>query len=191
MDIYQSLKNQLNRIEPHTEEEWQGFLALMEPYSVSKNDYLLREGQTEKYIHFVNEGLVRVFLRDEAKEISLDFIFASQFVSSYSSFLQQTPSKVNIQALADTQTFRLSHEKLYAFYNVSHKAERVGRIIAEQAYIRKTNREIAFLKLTAKERYEQLLEQNPGLVQHIPVKYLASYLGIEPESLSRIRRMVN
>lgn len=190
MEPLTELRKAVNQIVELSEEDWQKFEQLIEPDFTAKNDFLIKEGQTEQYIHFICQGMVRVYLTQDGKEICLDFVFDTMFVSAYSSFLLQQPSRINIQALVDTQTLKFSHTKLYQFYESSHKAERVGRMIAEQAYIRKNTREISFLTSTAKERYLDLLEQNPTFAQKIPIKYLASFLGIEPESLSRIRRTI-
>ncbi len=190
LDERQRLRKAFSQITEVSTAEWSTFEDLIEEDSFRKNEFLIREGRVERFIYFICEGMVRVFLTEEGKEISLDFAFENMFTSSYSSFLQQQPSAVYIEALADTRVLKFSHDKLYRLYDRSHQAERMGRLIAELNYIRKNNREISFLKYTAKERYLNLLEQHPKLVQEIPVKYLASYLGIEPESLSRIRRSV-
>ena len=134
--------------------------------------------------------MVRLFLPLDGKEISLNFSFSHDFTSTYSSFLTGQPTDFTVQALTDVQALRFSRANLFALYDQSHQAERIGRLIAEQAFLRKTSREVQFLTSTAKQRYVQLLEQNPTLVQTISIRHLASYLGIEPESLSRIRREI-
>jgi CRP/FNR family transcriptional regulator, anaerobic regulatory protein len=181
VEAKQRLRKLLSQLEALSTDEWERFEGMVEEDTFDKNDFLTREGQVERYIYFICEGIVRVFFTDKDKEISLDFAFEGTFTTSYASFLQQQPSVIYIEALT---------EKLYRFYDQSQKAERIGRLIAEANYIRKNNREISFLKFTAKERYLQLLEEHPKLVQEIPIKFLASYLGIKPESLSRIRRTV-
>ena len=184
----QRLREVFSKINPLSEAEWKKFEPLLETATFGKNDFLIREGQVEKHISFICEGMVRVYLIDADKDISLDFGFENTFVTSYASFLQRLPSAVSIEALSETRVLRFSHNKLYRFYEESHQAERMGRLIAEYQYIRKNSREVSLLKYTATQRYLQLLEQQPRLVQEIPVKYLASYLGVEPESLSRIRK---
>lgn len=182
------LREQFARLAPLSDIAWNLFTPLVEPVEYPRNELLISAGQIEQHIHFLTAGLVRVFLNKDGKEICLDFAFEGEFTSSYASFLTRQPSQVTLQALADTQTLRFRHDRLAQLYDASPEAERVGRRIAEQLYLRKTGREISFLTRTATERYGDLLHQHPALVQTIPVKYLASYLGIEPESLSRIRR---
>lgn len=182
------LRQWLDTLSPQTDDEWRRFSSIVEPVTYDKNDFLIQAGQVEKYIYYVTEGMVRLFLNDNGKDISLDFIFGHNFASAYSSFLTGQPTQFTAQALTDVRALRFSRTNLLALYDQSHTAERIGRLIAEQAFLRKTSREVQFLTSSAKQRYEQLLEQNPVLVQTISVRHLASYLGIEPESLSRIRR---
>ncbi|QMW05079.1 Crp/Fnr family transcriptional regulator [Spirosoma foliorum] len=184
------LRQRLDTLAAQADDDWLRFSSIVEAVTYKKNDFLIQAGQVEKYIYYLDEGMVRLFLNDNGRDISLDFIFTNDFVSAYSSFLTGQPTAFTVQALSDVQALRFSREKLLTLYDQSHKAERIGRLIAEQAFLRKTSREVQFLTTTAKQRYVYLLEQNPVLVQTIPVRHLASYLGIAPESLSRIRREV-
>ena len=184
------LRQRFDTLAAQTEDEWQHFTSIIESVTYQKNDFLIQAGQVETYIYYIDEGMVRLFLNDDGKDISLDFVFANNFVSAYSSFLTGQPTAFTVQALTDVQALRFSRTNLVSLYDQSHKAERIGRLIAEQAFLRKTSREVQFLTSNARQRYVQLLEENPELVQKISVRHLASYLGIEPESLSRIRREV-
>ncbi|MBD2754276.1 Crp/Fnr family transcriptional regulator [Spirosoma validum] len=190
MNNLDRLRQRFDTLASQTDEEWSQFVPVVESVDYEKNDFLLQAGQVENYIYYVVEGVVRLFLNDDGKDISLDFVFSDDFVSAYSSFLSSQPTVFTVQALTDVQTLRFSRTNLLTLYEQSHKAERIGRMIAEQAFLRKTRREVQFLTSNAKQRYVQLLEQNPILVQKISIRHLASYLGIEPESLSRIRREV-
>ncbi|SFC04663.1 Crp/Fnr family transcriptional regulator [Spirosoma endophyticum] len=190
MNNLDRLRQRFDTFTPQTDEDWNRFTAIVEPVTYQKNDFLIQAGQVEQYIYYVAEGMVRLFLNNDGKDISLDFVFSNDFVSAYSSFLTGQPTAFTVQALTDVQAFRFSRTNLLSLYDQSHKAERIGRLIAEQAFLRKTRREVQFLTSNAKQRYVQLLEQHPILVQTISIRHLASYLGIEPESLSRIRREV-
>ena len=172
-------------------EEWQAFEQHLEEVNFGKNDYLCRAGETAQYLYFIHAGAVRVYHQAEQQEFTLNFHFANEFVSAFSSFLTQTPSRVYLQALENVQASRIHRQHLYNSYQKFHKAERIGRLFAETLYVQKTNREIDLLSLSAEEQYVKLLQKNPKLVSTISVKHLASYLGIQPESLSRIRHKVN
>ncbi len=190
MNNLDRLRQRFDALSPQTDDDWLQFVPIVESVNYTKNDFLIQAGQVEHYIYYIAEGMVRLFLNDDGKDISLDFVFSNDFVSAYSSFLTKQPTAFTVQTLTDVQAFRFSRTGLLNLYDQSHRAERIGRLIAEQAFLRKTSREVQFLTSTAKQRYVQLLEQNPVLVQSISVRHLASYLGIEPESLSRIRREV-
>lgn len=190
MTTLDRLRQRFDTLSTQTDDDWVRFSSVVEPVTYQKNELLIQAGQVEYYIYYVADGMVRLFLNDDGKDISLDFVFSNDFVSAYSSFLTGQPTAFTIQALSDVQALRFSRSNLLTLYDQSHKAERIGRLIAEQAFLRKTSREVQFLTSNARQRYLHLLEQNPVLVQTISVRHLASYLGIEPESLSRIRREV-
>jgi CRP-like cAMP-binding protein len=188
MNDHDRLHQRLNELVPLTDEQWLRFVPIVESVDYDKNEFLIEAGQVERYIYYIAEGMVRLSFNHDGKDISIDFVFKHNFVSAYSSFLTEQPSDFSVQALTDIHALRFSRTNLHHLYDESHPAERIGRLIAEQAFLRKISREVQFLTSTARQRYAQLVDQNPVLVQTISVRHLASYLGIEPESLSRIRR---
>ena len=169
------------------QEEWQAFEEHLEEAAFAKNDFLCRAGETAHYLFFIHAGAVRVYHQTQEQEFTLNFHFQNEFVTAFSSFVTQTPSRVNLQALDQVLVSRIHHQHLYNTYQKYHKAERIGRLFAETLYVQKTNREIDLLSLSAEQQYLNLLQKNPKLISQISVKHLASYLGIQPESLSRIR----
>ncbi|MDQ4139604.1 MAG: Crp/Fnr family transcriptional regulator [Bacteroidota bacterium] len=172
-------------------EQWAEFESHLEEITFRKNEFLCQAGQVEHYLYFIYAGAVRVYHQTEQQEFTLNFHFENEFVSAFSSFLTQTPSRVHLQALENVQASRIHRQHLYNAYEKHHQAERIGRLFAETLYVHKTNREIDLLSLSAEEQYLKLLQKNPKLVNTISVKHLASYLGIQPESLSRIRHKVS
>lgn len=160
----------------------------LELVSFKKREIISKVGEVESYVYFLLSGTARIYFPSEQREICLDFAFENDFVSAYESFLTQQASQVEIQALSSITALRISHQNLQALYDASRTHERFGRIAAERMYLTKLNRERILLSLSAEEKYVQLLNQNPTLVQNLAVKDIASYLGIHPESLSRIRR---
>jgi CRP/FNR family transcriptional regulator, anaerobic regulatory protein len=168
-------------------EEWQAFEQHLEEATFSKNNFLCRTGEIAHYLYFIHTGAVRVYHQTEEQEFTLNFHFENEFVTAFSSFVTQTPSRVNLQALDQVLVSCIHHQHLYDTYQKYHNAERIGRLFAETLYVQKTNREIDLLSLSAEQQYLNLLQKNPKLISQISVKHLASYLGIQPESLSRIR----
>ena len=157
-------------------------------YLVPKSDYLTRTGEVENYIYYMVKGAVKVGILASGEERILDFWFSPSFFSSYTSFIQRTPSKVYIQTLSPCEVARFHYKTVQEGYQDSIFFNQVGRIMAERLFMQKTQREIDFLTKTAEERYKELLEADPEIIQQVPGYQVARYLGIHPESLSRIRK---
>lgn len=121
----------------------------------------------------------------------IDFFFENEMFTSLTSFLTRQPSDVQMKALTDCETEKILHEDLMTAYSNSFDANKLGRILVEQAYIKKANREKDFLSKTAEEKYAEMLRTQPKYISHIPVNKIARYLGVHPESLSRIRKKIN
>jgi len=164
------------------------FVSKLKKKVLNKGDFLLREGQKVNEIAFVQKGALRFYYLADGKEINNHFFLEYDYAVSYLDFLRGTPSRYYIQALADCELLTFNSEALHKAYDSAKNWERFGRIIAESAYATATNRFESFLFLSAKERYLQMISDYPRFIQRIPLYHLASYLGIERESLSRIRK---
>ncbi|RFM28711.1 Crp/Fnr family transcriptional regulator [Deminuibacter soli] len=174
---------------PLQETEWKDFSEKLLHKSFSKGDYLIREGQVEHFIYFLDKGATRNYFIKDGKEFTVDFQFEGDFVTAYYSLITREPSNIFIELLEPTNVTAISFTFLQEFYAKYHNGEKVGRLIAEYQYIKRLRKEMDLLSLTAEERYVQLMQRNPVLIQNISVKHLSSYLGIQPESLSRIRKL--
>lgn len=153
----------------------------------SKNDYLLTQGQICRHLSFIESGALRGWYTIDGKEITHWFAFENDFVTSLHSFITGTPSIENIQLLEGSIIWSISKEHLNKLLNEYHEIERLLRIIYEKYYIRLEERFVNAYFITAKQRYENLLLQNPHILEKVPLGYIASYLGISQETLSRIR----
>src|SRR5690606_27646299 len=109
---------------------------------------------------------------------------------AYNSFLTQTPSEYELQALTETVVWQISYEDLQKVYAQTKVGNYLGRCISEKLFVAKSKRELSLLKHTAKERYLNLFSEQPNVLTFIPLKYVASYIGITPQGLSRIRRQI-
>jgi CRP-like cAMP-binding protein len=154
----------------------------------AKGDLLIREGQVEAYLYFVIEGMARTFFMHGEKEISLEFFFPGDFTSSYVSFLKEMPSELNIEAFTPLQILRIHRDELYEVYQRYPQLEHLSRLVTEDLFEKSSERVKSLISMSATERYLQLLNAHPQYVRHIPLKYLATYLNVTPESLSRIRK---
>ncbi len=175
-----------------TKDEWYLFESKLTERRFRKGSIILMEGDVENYLSFIISGSTRLFsITPNGEDISIEFAGANCFSSSYSSFITQTPSKSNVEALDDTLLMSINYNDLNECYKCCATGERLGRLNAESYLCFKEERQISLLSKTATERYIELLEQNPQLLQLTKLQHIASYLGIKPESLSRIRKSMN
>jgi len=156
-----------------------------------KGELITEYGQIENSIYFINKGIVQMTIKSYMTEKIIDFFFQKELVCGYTSFLTQLPTDVQITALTACEIEMFTRKDLLKSYEVSFEANKFGRILTEQGYIRKSNREKDLLTKTAEERYTEMFENNKEYLSNIPVNKIAKYLGIHPESLSRIRKKVN
>jgi CRP-like cAMP-binding protein len=140
------------------------------------------------YIFYLLSGATRNYFQKDEKDFTVSFHFENEFVSAYYSFLTREPSRFSIEIIQDAEVILIPYKHLHDFYKRSVNGERIGRLIAEAQYIKRLQREMELLSLTAEERYAKLMECNPALIQTVSIKHLSSFLGIQPESLSRIRK---
>ncbi|PSK83775.1 Crp/Fnr family transcriptional regulator [Prolixibacter denitrificans] len=172
-----------------TEQEEAIILSAFEPTSIKKKKDLLVPGEVCRYVYFVTKGGLRSYFVDSKGvehiyQIRLD----NSWISDLESFFSQRPSKYYIEAMEDTQMLRISHERLEQLYHEVPKLERYFRILFQKAYINALERLNATMWESAVERYNDMLKEHSDIFQRVPLTYIASYLGITPESLSRIRK---
>lgn len=159
----------------------------------NKNECILQENTIENYIYRLISGSTALLITHKNGDdvICKNFFFRKDsFFSSYASFLTRKPSAYSIIALENTLLERISYDDLHFAYNLSIEHQKNGRLIAERLFIEESERTSSLILKTAEERYLEILEENPDVLQHIPLKYLSSYLGITPYSLSRIRKHI-
>ncbi|QGY45640.1 cyclic nucleotide-binding domain-containing protein [Maribellus comscasis] len=164
-------------------------LSAFEPALIKKKKDLLVPGEVCKYIYFIKQGSLRSYFIDpkgieHIYQIRLD----NSWISDLESFFSKRPSKYYIEALEDSQMLRISTERLEQLYEEVPTLERYFRILFQKAYINALERLNATMWESAVERYNDMLKEHPDMFQRIPLVYIASYLGITPESLSRIRK---
>ena len=157
--------------------------------TLSKKEYFLKNGAIQKEMGFVYSGLLRSFYIDKkGKKVTISFINENNYAADYPSFIQQKPSKYFIEALEETVIVNLSYLAIQEAYKKFKNFENYGRLIAEQILIKKQDRIESFLFENAEDRYLKFLEKHTNIVNRISVSHLSSYLGIERQSLTRIRK---
>ncbi|MGB3585972.1 MAG: cyclic nucleotide-binding domain-containing protein [Tunicatimonas sp.] len=157
---------------------------------VNKNSVFTNFKQAEECVYFLKSGIVVVEIETEKERKILDFFFENSFFASYSSLLLGTLSDVRISAFTDCTVEVINYEELKETYKSSLIANKLGRIETEKLFTRKVSREKELLTKTAEQRYLTLINSKPEIVKQIPVKDISRYLGIKPESLSRIRQRI-
>jgi len=163
------------------------FQELVSTKVVKKNDFLISEGTVCNFLGIIISGSMRSFVRNEKQEFNNDFYFVNDFVSAYNSFLTRRPNACNIQALSDTEIYFLNYDQLNSLIDEDLEWLKLGKYVSDLFYIRKCERETSFLKHLATERLAIFLKNYPGIEQKVSQYHIASYLGIKPETLSRIK----
>jgi CRP/FNR family transcriptional regulator, anaerobic regulatory protein len=156
-----------------------------------KKDFFLKENKVQLEMGFIVKGLLRRYYIDEkGKKITTYFLKENDFATDYPSFIKQIPTKYYLEFLEPTTLACMPYQKIQEGFTNFKSIERFGRIIAEEALIIQTKRVENFLFKTAEERYLEFLKENKNIISRINLSHLASLLGIERQSLSRIRKRV-
>jgi CRP-like cAMP-binding protein len=164
----------------------------MQTHHYKKGDYILRASQRADQLHFVVEGLTRMYHLNDGKEITTYLSCDGGFAVAYSAFIREQSSEEYIQCLEETQTISFSAETMHRFYSEIPGWDRVGRVLAEQHFLCMSDRILKLQMIPAKEKYLSFLQtEHPKIVQQTPLIHVASFLGITPESLSRIRKQIS
>jgi CRP-like cAMP-binding protein len=185
------MKDYLKSFNILTEEEIELALQVGRTRIIRKNDFFIREGQVCKEVAFVKSGFFRSFYHNgDVEEITYCFNFSDSFITAYSSFISQEKSVENICAMADSEILCIARDELLRLEQSSVNWLRLGKLMAEQEYMKMERRVFLLLKENAENKYKDLLHHHPEYLQQIPLNYLASYLGITQRHLSRIRKLI-
>jgi CRP-like cAMP-binding protein len=182
------LKDVLSSLTEVTEHEWNDFKQLFTLQKIAKNEYFARAGEHASHVGFVVSGTFRAFyLAEDGTEYNKTFFRENTFIAAFASLVTQTESYINIQALEDSDVLIARYKDIVALYDTYHALEHFGRRVVEIEWVKKEMREIRLVLTSAEERYKHFQQEHPGLESKIPQYHIASYLGITPVALSRIR----
>ncbi|PJZ77076.1 Crp/Fnr family transcriptional regulator [Leptospira neocaledonica] len=182
--IYQAV----NRVSSIPKEVWKKSEQLYTIRKLEYGDFLIKQGARPTEFAFVFSGVLReYYLTDQGNEYIKSFNFPGDFTGSYFDLLTEQPSTCNIRAITDCELAVAKFSEFRKLFSQDIAWERLGRIFAENLFLKKARREYELLALNAEERYDLLLESRPDIEDLIPQYHIASYLGITPVSLSRIR----
>jgi CRP-like cAMP-binding protein len=186
----EKIKQYFEKIVKLTDDDWRIFSSKLTNVVLPKKHILLKSGQTEDYLSFVETGMIRFYIPKGEDELTFAFVFDQSFVSAYDSFLTRQPSNYQIETLTKTTLWRLTYADLQDIYAKTNIGNKIGRLASEDLFLKKSKREISLLNESAEERYRNLFKEQPRLIKEIPLKYIASYIGITPQALSRIRNRI-
>lgn len=188
--IYENLNKLVKSVVGCSDNDLLLLNSLLKEYKYKKNSIVVNKGKVANMMYFINEGCLRAYFTIEGKEIITHLSSKNEFITAFLSFTNRENSDVEVQCLTDCVLLGLTWENLQMLtgtYNIWYKFERKMK---ENALVKNEKRIRHQIILTAKQRYKMFVSEYPYLVQNCPIKYIASYLGIHPESLSRIRKEV-
>ena len=171
-----------------SDEEWKSYSSKLCVKEIQKKEIILKQGEICRDVFFVVDGLLRVFFVDnEGEEKTFHFSFENTFSADYESFLKKIPSNYSIQALEDTTIVLMSSEMLHDGYKSLRNGERLGRLLTEEYFFIFNDKIQALYTQSPIQRYHNLIEKFPNILQRIPQHYIASYLNISSVHLSRLK----
>lgn len=182
-----SLTLQINHLHPLNEADMYEILGLCSVQQFRRGDDVQSIGHTCRTLYFVGKGALRIYYYKDTTDITESFEFENAFVARAESLFSGMPSRKAIQAIEDSELVAINSVKLFQLFESHHPVETFFRKLIEKSYVRMVNRLESLQFHTAAERYMELIREQPDVVKRVPLKMIASYLGITPESLSRIR----
>lgn len=183
----QELQKAIASISTLSAESSNPFFAAWKQWTVQKDHFLVREKEVADYIFFIRKGIARIYYYKNEKEITEWIALDNQFFLSITSFFQRTPSNLIIQTLEPSEVMGIHYNDLTRLAAEYHDVETLFRKMMTGSLILSQQRMDSIQFETAQQRYERLLQQSPGIIQRVPLSYIASFLGITLETLSRIR----
>lgn len=174
-----------------TEEQLKLTMSSYVPQRLNANEFFLKEGQVCKHIGFVTKGILRAFIFDDfANEVTTAFYPEGSLIISFDSFNNQVPSKENIRAIEDAELMVISFEKQKNLYQVVPAWNQVCKDLADSISQEMSARARLFQTMTATERYNDFCKKHPDLLQRVTLGHIASYIGVDIATLSRIRKKI-
>jgi len=188
--VYDKLKKYCSQTVQLLETELDLIDKYFEEKTLKKKEFLLQDNKICNFIAFIAYGTIRHFHIKDGVEKTCDISFDNSWVTDFQSFTYDTVGKMNLQTMENTTVFLIRKQNLFKLYQECSKYETFGRMMAEQVAIRATDIAMSLSSDKPEERFQNLLKKQPDLFQRVPQKYIANFLGVSPESLSRIRNRI-
>ncbi len=162
--------------------------ACFYPQKVKKGDYLLKQGRVCGQMSFISSGLIRIYTEVDDKEVTQWISTPGYFVTDLASFIFNTQARWHIYALTDCELFTIDKTKYIELGNMIPEWHQLEKLFIAKCFVMLENRVCKHLHMSSEERYKELLVEQPDLFNQVPLQYLASMLGMTPETLSRLRK---
>ena len=191
--MHENLLNIIKQQVTITENDIRLCKEYFEPVLFPKNRIIEEEGKIPQYLYFVVSGFMRLFHYNEhGDEVTTHINCPPGFITSYADFINQTKAVDNVECITECQLLRITKSNLDLLTRTSEAFKDFSIWVFQQSIAYNENRSKELATLTAEQRYKKLIENYPTILHNVPVQYIASFLGMKPESLSRIRRqMIN
>lgn len=190
MRAFVQMQKSVALLAPLTEHEQEIFFDACVMKQVKKNDFFVSIGEVCNDISFILQGCVRYYSLKDGEEITTDFLFENSFCTSMRSLISRKPSQLAIEAVEDLELLVITNERLQRLYEQNAGIERLGRRATEHTFLELEAHLNSLLRDPAEARYKNLLARSPSVAERIPLKHLASYLGVTGRHLSRIRKII-
>ena len=188
---FKSFTTYLKSIAYFNEIDLETAMSLVEIKEIKKGDYFIKEGKVCNHIAFINKGIYRIFKLKNGEELNVCFCIRNGVMSSFESFVNRSPTNEYIQALEDSEILILSFDNLNKLITSNPEWNKIRLTLTNQECIRLAERANSLSFETALEKYQNLTDKEPHIIQRVSNYHIASYLGITPETLSRIRAKIS
>lgn len=188
--MHQPLHDFISRLLPDHGIDFSKLDSHLRVRTIAKGGYLFSEGEICQFIGFILKGCFRIFILKDGKEITFDFFVENRPVVDYESYFRKQPTQFYFQAIEPSEILILNDICLRLLFEEPQNGQRLQRIAVENLFFRFRDKLLSLYLDEPEERYLKLLQAEPDLLQRLPQYYLASYLGIEPESLSRLKKRI-
>ena len=186
MDTLSLLQKEINKVSKLDDEAWQALARCWAEVSFKRKQLITRAGETEKYLYFVVDGVQRAFFDHNGKEATLVFSYAPSFSGVIDSFFTQQPSRFSLETLTQSTLLRIHYNDMTALIQTHRSIETWVRIALTGVLAGTLQRQVELMSYTAEEKFRALLHRSPHVLNLIPHKYLASYIGVDPATFSKL-----
>lgn len=189
--MHERLLKLISQDKPLSEKDMKLYIEYFEPVLFQKNCVIEEEGKIPKYLYFVVSGFTRLFhYNNKGNEVTTNINCPTGFITSYTHFNNQTKSDENLECITDCELLRITKNNLDLLVGQSPVLKDFSISVFQQTLFYHENRSKELATLTAEERYWKLMENYPEILHNVPLQYIASFLGMNPKSLSRIRKEI-